>query len=52
MVDVDKLAGIFASGFCQIERVYRLVIQPHSLLRDFRTWIRLAAEQFMALAGQ
>ncbi|WP_019537567.1 hypothetical protein [Paenibacillus ginsengihumi] len=37
MVDVDKLAGIFASGFCQIERVYRLVIQPHSLLRDFRT---------------
>jgi|GEM_PF-5865638 len=37
MVDVDKLAGIFASGFCQIERVYRLVIQPHSILHDFRT---------------
>lgn len=37
MVDVDKLAGIFASGSCEIEGVYRLVIQPQSILRDFRT---------------
>ncbi|MCR8980830.1 AraC family transcriptional regulator [Brevibacillus laterosporus] len=37
MIDVDKLAEIFASGSYDIEGVYRLVIQPKSILREFRT---------------
>ncbi|MFW5434958.1 AraC family transcriptional regulator [Paenibacillus apiarius] len=37
MIDLDKLAEIFASGSCDIEGAYRLVIQPKSILRDFRT---------------
>ncbi|MCY9514046.1 AraC family transcriptional regulator [Paenibacillus apiarius] len=37
MIDLDKLAQIFASGSYDIEDVYRLVIQPKSILREFRT---------------
>ncbi|MCR8963540.1 hypothetical protein O0550_10060 [Brevibacillus halotolerans] len=37
MIDVDKLAEIFASGSYDIEGAYRLVIQPKSILREFRT---------------
>lgn len=37
MIDVDKLAEIFASGSYDVEGAYRLVIQPKSILREFRT---------------
>ena len=34
---MDKLAEIFARGFYDIEGVHRLVIQPKSILSEFRT---------------
>ncbi|MDG0871727.1 hypothetical protein L5D93_03985 [Paenibacillus thiaminolyticus] len=37
MVDVERLAGVFANDPYNIEDVYRLVIQPKSILREFRT---------------
>ncbi|MGX4583565.1 helix-turn-helix domain-containing protein [Paenibacillus chitinolyticus] len=37
MIDLDKLAEIFASCSYDIESAYRLVIQPQSVLSDFRT---------------
>ncbi|AJS57231.1 AraC family transcriptional regulator [Paenibacillus sp. IHBB 10380] len=37
MINLDKLAEIFASGTYEIEDVYRLVIQPKSILREFTT---------------
>ncbi|MEK5334229.1 helix-turn-helix transcriptional regulator [Lysinibacillus sp. FSL W8-0992] len=37
MIDLDKLAEIFARGFYDIEGVHRLVIQPKSILSEFRT---------------
>ncbi|MCY9589012.1 AraC family transcriptional regulator [Paenibacillus chitinolyticus] len=37
MIDLDKLAGIFAGCSYDIEGTYRLVIQPQSVLSDFRT---------------
>ncbi|SUA49273.1 hypothetical protein [Paenibacillus thiaminolyticus] len=37
MVDVEKLAGVFGNDPNDIEDVYRLVIQPKSVLREFRT---------------
>ncbi|KOS59839.1 helix-turn-helix domain-containing protein [Lysinibacillus agricola] len=36
MIDLDKLAEIFARGFYDIEGVHRLVIQPKSILSEFR----------------
>ncbi|MFG0215902.1 helix-turn-helix domain-containing protein [Brevibacillus porteri] len=37
MTDLDKLAEVFASGSSEIVGTYRLVIQPNSVLREFRT---------------
>ncbi|MFD3269417.1 helix-turn-helix domain-containing protein [Paenibacillus dendritiformis] len=37
MIDVDKLAEVFANDSYDIKEVYRLVIQPKSILREFRT---------------
>ncbi|OME87824.1 AraC family transcriptional regulator [Paenibacillus sp. FSL A5-0031] len=37
MINLDKLAEIFAAGTYEIEDVYRLVIQPKSILREFTT---------------
>jgi len=37
MINLDKLAEIFATGTYEIEDVYRLVIQPKSVLREFTT---------------
>ncbi|MFC8689582.1 hypothetical protein [Brevibacillus porteri] len=37
MTDLDKLAEVFASGSSEIVGTYRLVIQPNSELREFRT---------------
>ncbi|MCG7408307.1 AraC family transcriptional regulator [Paenibacillus sp. ACRRX] len=37
MIVLDKLAEIFASSSCDIEDANRLVIQPKSVLREFRT---------------
>lgn len=37
MIDLDKLAEIVANGSYDIEGVHRLVIQPKSILREFRT---------------
>ncbi|MFF2175842.1 helix-turn-helix domain-containing protein [Lysinibacillus sp. NPDC058147] len=36
MIDLDKLAEIFARGFYDIEGVHRLVIQPKSILSEFK----------------
>lgn len=37
MANVDRLAEIFANDPYEIKSVYRLVIQPKSILREFRT---------------
>lgn len=37
MIDVEKLAEVFANDSYDIKEVYRLVIQPKSILREFRT---------------
>lgn len=37
MIDLDKIAEIYASGSYDIEGVHRLVIQPESKLTEFRT---------------
>lgn len=37
MIDLDQLAEGFASGSYEIDEVFRLVIQPKSVLREFRT---------------
>lgn len=37
VTDLDKLAEVFASGSSEIVGTYRLVIQPNSELREFRT---------------
>ena len=37
MIDLDKLAENYANGSYEIEDVYRLVIQPKSTLREFKT---------------
>lgn len=37
MIDVERLAAVFANDSYEIESVYRLVIQPKSILREFRT---------------
>jgi len=37
MIDVDQLANTFASSHYEIHEVNRLVIQPRSILREFKT---------------
>ncbi len=37
MINVERLAEVFANDSYEIQSVYRLVIQPKSLLREFRT---------------
>ncbi|MFC4597208.1 AraC family ligand binding domain-containing protein [Cohnella hongkongensis] len=37
MTSADKLADIYAGGSYEIKEVYRLVFQPKSVLREFRT---------------
>lgn len=37
MMDLDKIAEIFAGGSYEIANVQRLVIQPKSILRGFKT---------------
>ncbi|RXZ78620.1 AraC family transcriptional regulator [Paenibacillaceae bacterium] len=37
MIDVDLLARTFAGGCYELIRVHRLVIQPKSILREFKT---------------
>lgn len=37
LIDSDQLADLFASGSFDIQDVYRLVIQPNSTLRKFKT---------------
>ncbi|MGP3786530.1 hypothetical protein [Paenibacillus sp. 1A_MP2] len=37
MADVDQLALIFAENSLKIDGINRLVLQPNSILRDFRT---------------
>ncbi|QTH40162.1 helix-turn-helix domain-containing protein [Cohnella sp. LGH] len=37
MMNADKLADIFAGGSYEINGVHRLVIQPKSVLREFKT---------------
>lgn len=34
MINLNKLAEIFAAGTYEIEDVYRLVIQPKNILRE------------------
>lgn len=37
MIDVEKIAEIFAGRSYEIEKVYRLIIQPKSILREWET---------------
>ncbi|MFF2885519.1 helix-turn-helix domain-containing protein [Paenibacillus sp. NPDC057967] len=37
MINLDRLAEVFAGGSYEIEDVYRLVIQPKSIWREFTT---------------
>jgi len=37
MINLDKLAEVFANATYEINEVYRLVIQPKSVLREFTT---------------
>lgn len=37
LINKDQLADLFASHSFHIQEIYRLVIQPHSTLREFKT---------------
>ncbi len=36
-MDAEKLASVIAEGSYHIDDIHRLIIQPHSMMRDFRT---------------